>query len=113
MRAKGILRGALVAVCLAATTYATANIELISAEDYGKAWPFTVEEMHLMCLQGRAVVVSDVETGVMYPVNGAASSKARQLGLEPLATVWRDDPDNPGAKISVSRVIEQGLTLCK
>ncbi|MES6236249.1 DUF2511 domain-containing protein, partial [Cutibacterium acnes] len=59
------------------------------------------------------VVVSDVETGVMYPVNGAASSKARQLGLEPLATVWRDDPDNPGAKVSVSRVIEQGLTLCK
>ncbi|SFT49334.1 Protein of unknown function [Pseudomonas marincola] len=113
MRIKGILTGTLVAVCMAASSFAAASIELISADDYGKAWPFSVPEMHLMCLQGKAVVVSNPESGVMYPVNGIASGKARQLALEPLADVWLDDPENPGAKVGVGQIIEEGLKLCK
>lgn len=90
-----------------------AGPQLISAVDFGAAWPFTVEEMHLSCLPGNAVVVMDSETGAMYPVNGAASSRAEQLALDPLDKVWRDNPEIEGLKISVGPVIEQGLKLCK
>ncbi|WP_167492547.1 DUF2511 domain-containing protein [Pseudomonas leptonychotis] len=90
-----------------------AGPQLISAEDYGDAWPFTVEEMHLSCLPGTAVVVADAETGVMYPLNGQAKNKARALALEPIDSVWRADPDNAGAKVSLGPLIKQGLELCK
>ncbi|MFI8482986.1 DUF2511 domain-containing protein [Pseudomonas sp. NPDC078700] len=113
MTIKGILTGSVAVAALIASAMAVAGMQLISAENYGKEWPFTVEEMHLMCLPGNAVVVSDPESGVMYPLNGIASSKARQLALEPLAEVWRDNPENPGAKVSVSRFIDEGLKLCK
>lgn len=90
-----------------------AGPQLISADDYGDAWPFTVEEMHLSCFPGNALVVSDAETGVMYPLNGVAKAKAGALGLEPVEKVWRADPDIAGAKVSLGPVIEQGLNLCK
>jgi hypothetical protein len=90
-----------------------AGPQLISADDYGAAWPFTVEEMHLSCFPGNAVVVMDSETGVMYPLNGIAQAKASALVLEPLDKLWRADPEIAGAKISLGPLIEQGLTLCK
>jgi hypothetical protein len=101
-----------IAGLFSAGTYA-AGPQLISADDYGDAWPFAVEEMHLSCLGGNAVVVADAETGVMYPLNGIASGKARSLALEPLDKVWRDNPAIPGTKVSVGPLIEQGLQLCK
>ncbi|MEA1606137.1 DUF2511 domain-containing protein [Pseudomonas spirodelae] len=90
-----------------------AGPQLISADDYGDAWPFTVDEMHLSCFPGDALVVADAETGVMYPLNGTAKAKASALGLEPIDKVWRADPDIAGAKVSLGPVIEQGLPLCK
>lgn len=90
-----------------------AGPQLISAEQFGDGWPFTVEEMHLSCFPGSVLVVSDAETGVMYPLNGTAKAKAGALGLEPIEKVWRDDPDIAGAKVSLGAVIEQGLPLCK
>lgn len=90
-----------------------AGPQLISADDYGTAWPFTVAEMHLSCLPGNAVVVMNSETGAMYPVNGAASGRAKQLALDPLDKVWRADPYNSGAKVDLEPLIEQGLQLCK
>ncbi|KJS28389.1 MAG: hypothetical protein VR76_07610 [Pseudomonas sp. BRH_c35] len=86
--------------------------KLIDADSFGASWPFTFEEAHLQCYPGRAVVVSDAETGRSYPVNGAASSKAGQFGLEPLDQVWRENTAIPGTKVSVGPVIEVGLGLC-
>lgn len=90
-----------------------AGPQLISAEALGDAWPFTVAEMHLQCLPGSAVVVTDVETGLMYPLNGTAKAKANQLALEPIDKVWRDNPTIPGTKVSIGPVLDQGLQLCK
>lgn len=98
---------------LFSTVVLAAGPQLISADDYGTAWPFTVEEMHLSCLPGNAVVVMDSETGAMYPLNGIARSKASALALEPLDKVWRADPNNSGAKVDLGPLIEKGLQLCK
>ena len=86
--------------------------KLISAEDFGDAWPFVPEEMHLQCLPGKAVVVTDPETGRMYGVNGAASGKALQLGLDPLDDVWAASKSIPGTKAGLGAVIEAGLRNC-
>lgn len=90
-----------------------AQQDLISAEDFGDAWPFTFEEAYVACHAGRAVTVMDAESGRMYPLNGAAKGKAAALGLDDLESVWLDNAEIPGTKVSVGPVIEKGLTLCQ
>lgn len=85
---------------------------LIDAEQYGDAWPFTLEEVHLTCMTGDAVVVMDPETGQGYPVNGNASARSDRLGLEPLEKIWRTAPDGVGVRVSVGPIIQAGLKLC-
>jgi hypothetical protein len=97
---------------VSASALAGPKIELVSAEDFGDAWPFSVEEMHLLCMSGNAVVASDPETGRMYPLNGTAKAMASRLALEPLENVWRKDPSVAGLRVSVSPMIEKGLALC-
>lgn len=106
------MRNLLLCLLLATPLALAAPPKLISAEDFGDAWPFVPEEMHLQCLPGNAVVVTDPETGRMYGLNGAASGKARQLGLEPLENVWAESTSIPGTRISVGPVINAGLKLC-
>ncbi|WP_052679286.1 DUF2511 domain-containing protein [Stutzerimonas stutzeri] len=106
------MRKVLLGLLLASPLALAAPPKLISAEDFGDAWPFIPEEMHLQCLPGNAVVVTDPETGRMYGVNGAASGKARQLGLDPLEQVWAANESNPSARVSVETVIEAGIKLC-
>ncbi len=106
------MRNVLLGLLLAAPLALAAPPKLISAEDFGDAWPFVPEEMHLQCLPGKAVVVTNPETGRMYGVNGAASGKARQLGLEPLDQVWAESAAIPGTKVSVASVLEAGMALC-
>jgi hypothetical protein len=113
MNRNGLFCLALAGLVLSATALAAGKIELLDAADYGEAWPFTGEEMHLLCMPGNAVVASDPETGRMYPLNGTASGQATRLGLEPLGAVWLDNPEIPGTKISVGPFIERGLALCK
>lgn len=98
---------------LFASAVVAAPQDLISAEDFGSAWPFTFEEAYIACHTGKALTVMDAESGRMYPLNGTAKGKASSLGLEPLESVWLDNPDIPGTKVSISPVIEQGLKLCK
>ena len=106
------MRTVLLGLLLAAPLAIAAPPKLISAEDFGDDWPFVPEEMHLQCLPGNAVVVTDPETGRMYAVNGAASGKARQLGLDPLEQVWAENPAIPGTKVGVEPVIKAGIQLC-
>lgn len=90
-----------------------AQQDLISAEDFGDAWPFTFDEGYVACHAGNAITVMDAETGRMYPLNGAAKGKANALGLDDLEAVWLDNPEIAGTKVSVGVVIERGSYLCK
>ncbi|TLX52869.1 hypothetical protein DN826_21405 [Stutzerimonas nosocomialis] len=107
------MRKLLLGLLLASPLALAAPPKLISAEEFGSDWPFTTEEMHLQCLPGNAVVVTDPETGRMYGVNGAASGRAKQLALAPLEQVWRESESIPGTKVQVTTVLEQGISLCK
>lgn len=104
-----------VSALLAAAVFSAAasGIVLINEKQFGADWPFTQPEMHLSCLPGKAVVVMDVDTAAMYPLNGPARQQTQRHGMKPLEEIWRDNPEIVGAKISVSSVIERGLALCK
>jgi len=104
-----------VSMLMAATAFtaAASGIALINEDQFGADWPFTKSEMHLSCLPGNAVVVMDVDTAAMYPVNGPANQQAKRRGMEPLNNVWRDNPEIAGTKVSISPVLERGLRLCK
>lgn len=111
MKLRNIWGSALMLTCAAAQ--AQAGLALIDQEQFGDNWPFTPPEMHLSCLPGKAVVVMDVESGVMYPLNGSASQQAKRHGMAALSEIWRDNPRIPGTKVSVNPVINRGLQLCK
>lgn len=88
-------------------------ITIIAEEDFGSDWPFTQPEMHLTCLPDAAVVVMDVNTAAMYPLNGPARNQAKQLGMQPLNDIWRENPAIPGTRVTVGPVIRQGAELCE
>ncbi|MGX4687784.1 DUF2511 domain-containing protein [Streptomyces sp. JNUCC 63] len=70
-----------------------------------KPWPFTVASGTLAC-SGQAVTFAIAEG--TYGLNDAARRK--HPAPDP---IWADDPDNPGARISLTEVIDKGLELCK
>lgn len=107
------MRTLFLGLLLAAPLALAAPPKLISAEDFGDEWPFVPEEMHLQCLPGNAVVVTDPETGRMYGLNGPANAKARQLGLESLDDVWLENTAILGTKVPVGAVLDRGIDLCR
>lgn len=111
MKTRNITCLAFALMCTAAN--AQASIALIDQEQFGADWPFTQPEMHLSCLPGNAVVVMDVDTAAMYPVNGPANEQIKRYGMKQLNEIWHDSLEIPGTKISVGPIIERGLTLCK
>jgi hypothetical protein len=84
-----------------------------TSAEYGNKWAFTVDNGELDCIpnvpgerSGDVILKTDQGT---YAINGSAMGKGIYKDLE---EIWRDDPNNPGAKISVSDVIDSGLDIC-
>ncbi len=57
----------------------------VTHEQFGEAWPLTVDSGVLECRGNKEVVF--IHEGTTYAVNGNASSK--YTDIEP---IWRDDP---------------------
>lgn len=82
----------------------------ITAEEFGDAWPFQVEEGLLRCEQGRVVVfITDDAT---YAVNTAAQSGRDQKG-ESILPILRSRPDDPTQLVPLAPITELGEQLCE
>lgn len=83
----------------------------ITKQEYGGAWPFTVDEGVLACKGsgGLGAVVFTVN-GRTYGVNGIARGGKR---YEDIDQIWANHPSNPGAKKNMSPITERGLKLCQ
>ena len=78
----------------------------VSRDDYGDAWPLTVDGGTLSC-DSSQVVFTDPD-GNDYGVNGAAVS----AGHPEIDPIWADNPDIDGAKVVITPLVNDGLDLC-
>lgn len=91
-----------------APTVAPTDRRTVRKEDYGDAWPFTVESGVVRCVAPRNEVVFS-SGGTAYAVNGTA--KANDLYAD-IGSIWKDDPTIAGAKVSIGPILDLGLSLC-
>jgi hypothetical protein len=122
MRAVVVFFVAVAALCLAACGEAgssgnsdsqtASNERAISRTDYGDDWPLTVESGTLRCDEPGAVTFTSDDNGTTYWVNGTAGDMADSNGWQDIRPIWADDPANPGLKISIGPLIDDGLALC-
>ncbi len=86
----------------------------IHRDDFGDAWPFTVDDGVLECHPPDRVVF--IHDGVTYAINGMARG-AMMAGegdyVDFRETIWRDNPDGSTPKVYVGDIIQMGLALCR
>lgn len=83
----------------------------VSQAEMGDAWPLTVDQGELRC-EGSAWVTFTSGDQV-YAVNGSARGHAAKAGWLDVQSIWRSNPAAPGLKITITPLIDKGLTLCK
>lgn len=88
------------------------NTRILSAAQYGEAWPFTVESGEIGCLpipNTNTEVITFTVNGVTYALNGIAEGH----GFADIDPIWRENPNLPGTKINTGLAIEAARTLCR
>lgn len=82
----------------------------VKREDFGDAWPFTVEQGVVICRgTGSVLFVTSLKT---YAVNGLAISDGMHGNIR---DIWRDNPNRGSygpVKVSIAPIIDLGLSLC-
>ncbi|MFC8731561.1 DUF2511 domain-containing protein [Luteimicrobium sp. NPDC057192] len=77
------------------------------AADHGETWPLTVDKVSVLCPGNNQLVIA--AGGQSYAVNGLA----KQTGeYDDIFDIWKDDPDNPGAKLDLTPVQELAESIC-
>ena len=122
---KSLVQGVLLPVCLSIGTLLYIRFlilveqwrfrfrcpsRVVSSTEYGSDWPLTVNSAKLCC-KHRAVWVE--VCGKKYGVNGNSRVLLRKWGYTSFdfADIWKDHPDIEGIKVSVHRLIQDGLAL--
>lgn len=78
----------------------------VARVQYGDQWPFTVDSGYVDCVApGSAILRTG---GATYGLNGLAKSR----GFTDVRTIWRDDPNIPGLKVSIGPMIDLALDQC-
>ncbi len=82
----------------------------VNSTEYGDDWPLTVDSSKLCC---KYMAVWVEVNRKMYGLNGTATSLLPNWGHTcfDLTEIWKDDPHIKGAKVSVHRLIQDGLAL--
>jgi hypothetical protein len=78
----------------------------VSKGEFRESWPFTVQSGILDCVDGQAAVFKT--DGRVYQLNGSARSR----GYAPIDPIWRENPEIPGTKVNISRMIDLALQQC-
>ncbi|WP_404463095.1 YebY family protein [Vreelandella aquamarina] len=80
--------------------------EVITSEEFGDKWPFTVDDGRIECREAGALVF--VHGDFEYQLNGVAT----QQGYTSINSIWRWNPDIPGTRISITPIIQRAQALC-
>ncbi|MGP2468406.1 DUF2511 domain-containing protein [Yersinia sp. 2540 StPb PI] len=103
-----------VGLSLCGAAVAKNNTDAIYEKDFGQEWAFTFDRGVLICYPKEAIFIVNPFTEEAYPLNGMADiyMSIGKVKASPLDSVWKDDPEYPGTKISVAPFIDLGSKLC-
>jgi len=92
---------------------ANENTLKFKKENYGKRWPFSVDEIEVYCA-GYKEIYCKANDGKTYALNGSAKGASRDNPeISKVEDIWLDDPEFDGLKIPYSDFIGEGLKLCE
>ena len=82
----------------------------IKQSEFGKSWPFTVNEGVLACEGSNGFgEVTFSAKGVTYAINGLARGTKK---YQDFSKIWKSTGTS-GLKVDIGPIIEMGLKLCK
>ncbi|MGB3496499.1 MAG: DUF2511 domain-containing protein [Elainellaceae cyanobacterium] len=85
----------------------------ISKETWDGEWSFSVDKGRLNCFRWKGQpTVTFIAGGYVYPLNSPAQAARDEMEMEPLETIWLNDPDVEGARLSIGPFIQEGLKQC-
>lgn len=76
--------------------------KLVTKEEYGNDWAFTVDEGYVYSVNESAIFRTD---GEEYALNGLAETR----GYKSIDLIWRDNPDIEGLKVDIGPFIKLAL----
>lgn len=79
----------------------------VTQAQFGDAWPFTVSEGTVRCVDSSSVVFDT--GGRTYALNGTAKSQTEFPDFDP---IWADDSKALGTKKDIKPMIDRGSSLC-
>jgi hypothetical protein len=82
----------------------------VSSKELTFDWPLTISEGFVACRSPSQAIFQ--ANGDIYPLNGAASSRAKANRYLPLEDIWREHPEWTGVRISIAPLIKLALSDC-
>ena len=83
----------------------------VTRQQYGEAWPFTVDSAVVDCDAGGRAIVSTKRPDVTG--TWALTGAARSYGYPAVDPFWRDSPTIPGTKVPLTQMIALALRQCR
>ncbi|CAB5643190.1 Protein of uncharacterised function (DUF2511) [Pseudomonas putida] len=110
---KGILIGVISVIVVAiAGCGADEKTETVSSKDFGDAWPFTVEQIDLLCDGPSPKALARTPDGVIYALSGSARSNAKDRGWADGHDITKSNPSVPSIKMDYSDFVKRAQALC-
>lgn len=84
----------------------------VTRAQFGDEWPLSVEDGQLACDSRQHVTFTS--GGVVYALNGTAKGAIDNgAPYQVIDSIWLDDPNVAGLKLSLRPLLDIGLSLCK
>lgn len=104
-----IFRKALLVLLLVPGLASAQGSKDVAAADFGTRWPFVTTKATLGCESGLPSVTVGSER---YALTGAGAGRVGQP-LTPDVAEWKENPNIPGTRVSIAKVRDAALKLCK
>ena len=100
------------ALTVSASAIAGEKVRTVSSEDFGDAWPFTVDRVDLMCVGPSPKALARTVDGTLYALNGSARTQAKGHGWADGQDITKQNPSIPAIKMDYSNFVVLAQELC-
>ncbi|QPG61226.1 DUF2511 domain-containing protein [Pseudomonas sp. BIGb0427] len=86
--------------------------QVVTSQEYGEDWPFTVESVELMCEPGPPKALLKVPDGTVYALNASASQLAKERGWSDAHTISKPSRWVKGTTMDYGNISQRAIALC-